>query len=76
MTLDVKVVVDRRVDIQESLGRAGGLETLHLALASSYWLVRILRAIIRTLIINVLCRQGEDPKGDMIGSEFIGCDPG
>ena len=75
MTLDVKGVVDRRVDIQEALRRAWRLETLHLALSSSHWLVRILRAIIRTLIIDVLSRQGEDPKGDVIRSEFVGCDP-
>jgi hypothetical protein len=32
-------------------------------------------SIFRTLIIDVLSRQAEDSNGNMIGSEFIGCDP-
>ena len=37
-------------------------------------LMRILGTIIRTLIVDVLSRQASD--GDVIGPEFIGCDPG
>jgi len=33
--------------------------------------MRVLRAIVRTLIIDVLSRQAEGPKGNMIGPEFI-----
>ena len=38
--------------------------------------MRILRTIIGTLIIDVLNGQAQGPKGDTIGSELIGCDPG
>jgi hypothetical protein len=75
MTLNVRGVVDRGLDIQEALGRAWRLETLLLALAPSDRLMRILRTIVGTLIIDVLSGQAEGPKGDMTGSEFIGCDP-
>ena len=45
------------------------------ALSSSDWLMRVLRKIVRTLIIDVLSRQTEDLRYDMIRPEFIGCDP-
>ena len=35
----------------------------------------VLRTIIRTLIIDVFSRKAEGSKSDMIGPEFIGCDP-
>ena len=38
--------------------------------------MRVLRSIVRTLIIDVLSRQAEGLKRDVITSEFIGCDPG
>ena len=38
--------------------------------------MRILGTIIRTLIVDVLSRQAEGSNGDVIGPEFIGCDPG
>jgi hypothetical protein len=38
--------------------------------------MRVLRTIVRTLIIDALSRQAEGSNGDMVGSEFIGCDPG
>ena len=38
--------------------------------------MRILGTIIRTLIVDVLSRQAEGSDGDVIGPEFIGCDPG
>ena len=37
--------------------------------------MRVLRAIVRTLIIDMLSRQAEGSKGDVIGPEFICCDP-
>ena len=64
MTLDVKGVVDRGLDIQEALRRAWRFEALLFALSSSDWLMRILRTIIRTLVVNVFSRQTEGPKGD------------
>jgi hypothetical protein len=75
MALDVKGVVDRRLDIQEALRRAWRLETLLLSLSSSDRLMQILHRIVHTLIIDALSGQAKGPKGDMIGSEFIGCDP-
>jgi hypothetical protein len=72
MTLDVKGVVDRRVDIQEALRRAGGFETLLFPLSSSARLMRVLRTIVRPLIIDVLSRQAEGSNCDVIGPEFIG----
>ena len=38
--------------------------------------MRILGTIIRTLIVDVLSRQAEGSNGDVIGPEFIGCNPG
>jgi hypothetical protein len=46
MALDVKSVVDGGVKRQEALGRSGRFETLHLALASTNRLMRILRPIV------------------------------
>ena len=37
--------------------------------------MRILGTIIRALIVDVLSRQAEGSNGDVIGPEFIGCDP-
>jgi hypothetical protein len=39
VTLDVEVIVDGGMDGQKSLGGAGGFETLHLSLSSSYKLM-------------------------------------
>ncbi len=38
--------------------------------------MRIFRTIIRPLVVNVFNRQAKGPKGDVIGFEFIGRDPG
>ena len=75
MTLDVKGVVDGCLDIQEALRGAWRFETLLFALSSSDRLVRILRPIIRTLIIDGLSGQAERTKCDMIGSKFVSDDP-
>jgi hypothetical protein len=76
MALGVKRVVDGCVNIQKALRRAWRLETLLLAFSSPDGLVRILCLIIGALSINMFSRQAERPKGDMVGFEFIGCDPG
>jgi hypothetical protein len=47
MALDVESVLDGGVNGQEALGRSGRFETLHLALAPSCRLVRILSPIVR-----------------------------
>ncbi len=75
MTLDIEGVVDRGVYVQEALRRAWRFEALLFALSSSDRLMRILRTIIRTLIVNVFSRQADGSKCYMIRSEFIGCDP-
>ena len=75
MTLDVEGVVHGGLDVQEALGRTRRFETLLFPLSPSHWLMRVLSTIVRTLTIDVFSRQAEGPKCDMIGSEFIGCDP-
>jgi hypothetical protein len=47
MALVVEVVVDDSMDAKEALGGSGGLETLHLALASSHGLMGVLGTIVR-----------------------------
>ena len=71
MTLDVEGIVYGGLDVQKSLGRAWGFESLLFSLSPSDRLVRVLR----TLVIDVLSRQAEGLNRDMIGSEAIGCDP-
>ena len=46
MTLNVEGIVDGGVDVEESLGGSGRLESLHLSLTSSHGLMRVLRPII------------------------------
>jgi hypothetical protein len=75
MTLDVEGIVYGGLDVQKSLGRAWGFESLLFSLSPSDRLVRVLRSIVRTLVIDVLSRQAEGSNRDMIGSESIGCDP-
>ena len=71
MTLDVECIVYGGLDVQKSLSRAWGFESLLFSLSPSDRLVRVLR----TIVIDVLSRQAEGSKRDMIGSESIGCDP-
>ena len=71
MTLDVEGIVYGGLDVQKSLGRAWGFESLLFSLSPSDRLVRVLR----TIVIDVLSGQAEGSNRDMIGSESIGCDP-
>ena len=75
MTLDVEGIVYGGLDVQKSLGRAWGFESLLLSLWPSERLVRVLRTIVRMLVIDVLSRQAEGSNRGMIGSKSIGCDP-
>ena len=59
MTLDVEGIVYGGLDVQKSLGRAWGFESLLFSLSPSDRLVRVLRTIVRTLVIDVLSRQAE-----------------
>ena len=69
MTLDVEGIVYGGLDVQKSLGRAWGFESLLFSLSPSDRLVRVLRSIVRTLVIDVLSRQAEGSNRDMIGSD-------
>ena len=75
MTLDVEGIVYGGLDVQNSLGRAWGFESLLLSLWPSERLVRVLRTIVRMLVIDVLSRQAEGSNRGMVGSKSIGCDP-
>ena len=75
MTLDLEGIVHGGLDVQKSLGRAWGFESLLFSLSPSDRLVRVLRAIVCTLVIDVLSRQAEGSNRDMIGSDSIGCNP-
>jgi hypothetical protein len=57
MTLDVERVVNGGVNGQEALGRSGRFETLHLALASSSRLMRILGPIVLAQPLLMARRQ-------------------
>ena len=57
MTLNVEGIVDSGVDVEEPLGGSGRLESLHLSFASSHRLMRVLRPIIASLIIDMFRRQ-------------------
>ena len=57
MALDVERVLDGGVDRQESLGSSGRFETLHLPLASSSRLMRILSPIVLPQPLLVPSRQ-------------------
>ena len=71
MTLDVEGIVYGGLDVQKSLGRAWGFESLLFSLSPSDRLVRVLR----TIVIDVLSGQAEGSNCDMMGSGSIGCDP-
>jgi hypothetical protein len=55
MTLKIEVVVHGRMDIEEALGGSSRFKALHLALSSSYRLVRVLGPIVlpRSLLMTL-----------------------
>jgi hypothetical protein len=57
MTLDVDSILDGGVDGQETLGGSGRFEALHLALAPSCRLMRILSPIVRAQALFMASRQ-------------------
>ncbi len=76
MALDVEGIVYGGLDVQKSLDRAWGFESLLFALSPSDRLVRALRAIVRTLVIDVLSRQAEVSNRGMIGWALVACGAG
>jgi hypothetical protein len=61
MALEVEDIVDRGVNRQEALGRSGRLETLHLVLASSNRLMRILSPIVLCALARRIVLPGGNP---------------
>jgi hypothetical protein len=57
MTLKIEVVVDGRMDIEEALGGSSRFKALHLALSSSYYLVRIFGPIVLPESLLMAARQ-------------------
>ena len=72
MALDVECVVDGGVNGQEALGRSGRFETLHLAFASSCWLVRILSPIVLAQALFVVSRQSHLRLCRAVGTQLVG----
>ena len=66
MTLKIEVVVHGRMDIREALRGSRPFKALHLALSSSYYLVRILGSIILPESLLMAARQLDVPEGSAI----------
>jgi hypothetical protein len=77
MALDVECVVGGGVNGQETLGGSGRFETLHLALASSCRLMRILSPIVPAQTLVVASRQSDfglcrTVRPQLVGHQHIG----
>src|SRR6478672_10138937 len=69
--LKVEGVVNRTVHAEEALGRARRLEPLQLALASSDFLMRILRSVIFPKPLLMPTAQSETSEGGAVGAQLI-----
>ena len=79
MTLDVERVVNGGVNGQEALGRSGRFEPLHLTLAPSCRLMRILGPIVLAQAPLVASRQADfglcgAVRAKLVGHQHIGCE--
>ena len=72
MTLKIEVVVHGRMDIEEALGGSSRLKALHLALSSSYHLVRVLGPIVLPESLLMVARQPDVPEGSAVRAQLIG----
>src|SRR3954467_14523540 len=72
MALQVEGVVDGGVEAEKPLSRAGRLEPLHLALSSSYSLLRVLGAVVQAPPLLVPTTQPKCPERGGIGGQLIG----
>src|SRR4051794_3568439 len=72
MALQVEGVVDGGMQAEKSLRRAGRLEPLHLALSSSYSLMRVFGAIAHPPSLLVPRTQAQRPERSGIGGQLIG----
>src|SRR5262249_3860577 len=74
MPLNIECVVNRRMNRNETLSRSGRFEALHLSLASSNRLMRVLRAFVGAQALLMQSRQANLAKGRAVRSQFIGDD--
>ena len=72
MRLKAEVVVPGRMDIEEALGGSSRFKALHLALSSSYYLVRILGPIVLRESLLMAARQPDVPEGSAVRAQLIG----
>jgi hypothetical protein len=72
MALKVEGVVDGSVHAEETLGRAGRFEPLHLALLSSHHLMRVLGAIVSTEPLFMRAGQPQTPERRCVGAQLVG----
>src|SRR3954467_14255498 len=72
MALQVEGVVDGGMQAEKSLRGSGRLEPLHLALSSSYDLMRVLGTIVHAPSLLVPTGQTKRPERSGIGGQLIG----
>ncbi len=75
MALDVEDIMDGGVGREKSQSRSGALEALHLALAPSGRLMRILGAIVRPPVGPMTSFDAEFSSGCGVRREFVGRHP-
>ena len=68
MALKVEVVVDGGMHAKEALGGSSRFEALHLALSSSYHLVRVLGPIVLAKLPFMVARQPDVVEGGAVGA--------
>ena len=72
MALKIEVVVHGRMDIEEELGGSSRFKAPHLALSSSYYLVRVLGPIVLPEPLLMLALQPDVPDGSAVRAQLIG----
>ena len=72
MALKIEVVVYGRMDIEEALGGSSRFKALHLALSSSYHLVRVLGPIVLPEPLLMVARHPDVPEGSAVRAQLIG----
>jgi hypothetical protein len=72
MPLNIECIVDRRMNRNEALSGFGRFEALHLSLASSNWLMRVLGAVVGAQALFMQSRKANFTKRSSIRSQFIG----
>ena len=68
MTLKVEVVEHGGMHAEKTLGRSSRFEALHLALSSSYHLVRVLGPIVLAKLPFMVARQPDVVEGGAVGA--------